>query len=310
MIAWLRLMRAALAPTILWDFLAGLLLAAPAIARAAPPTSGAWRVLDDPFQARFLWPLAALLCAYHGGMILNDWVDRKRDAKDGRRRPLVDGSIPPELGFLAAAALLASSAAISMLVLEDDARELGIILLVAVLVYDLGGPILRAHLGPPLLALCRAISLSLAPVSALGLDGVANAVGPLPVLAYALYFMFLSRLAQREEEGVQGMRGLPFLMMAAVSPFLVLADGLGSMLAIPVWLGLAAWLLVPAWPYRHDYWEPARVQAFVRRGLIAAPLVPAIAILAYPPAYGPAWAIGGLVAAFAALTMAKRMAPE
>lgn len=307
--AWLRLIRAALAPTILWDFLAGLLLASPALARREAPPGEAWRVLEDPFQLRFLWPLAALLCAYHGGMALNDWVDRARDARDGRKRPLVDGSIAPPAGFFLAALLIGASTAITLLVLDGDARELGVLLIAAVLLYDFGGPLLRVHLGPPLLAICRSISLMLAPMWVLGMEGCANVIGPLPVLAYALYFLFLSRLAQREEQGLPGMRALPFVIMASLAPFVVLLDGQGSPVAAVFGLAIAAWLLVPCWPQRHAEWTPDFVQSTVRRSLVAAPLVPAMAVLAYPPAAGALWAVGGIVAAALATTLARRMNP-
>jgi len=307
-IAWLRLIRAALAPTIAWDVLAGLLACTPAIAHAGGDGGGV--SLGDPFQARFLWPLAALLCAYHGGMALNDWADRHIDREAGRRRPLVDGSLPPAAGLALALVLLGTSAAILMLVLDGDAQRLGLMLLGAVAVYDLGGATVREHLGPVLLAVCRSISLVLAPVWVLGMDGFAQAAGPLPVLAYALYFLFASRLAQREEQGLPGMRALPFLMMAGATPFLLLADGSGSLFVLPAWLLLVAWLLVPAWPLRHQTWSPAQVQAAVRRCLVAAPLVPAMALLAWPPQPGIAWALGGPAAALLAAVAARRLAPE
>ena len=307
MLAWLRLIRVALAPTIVWDVLAGLLLAAPALGAADGAAAAG---LADPFQTRFLWPLAALLCAYHGGMALNDWADRGLDREAGRRRPLTDGALSPVVAFATAVLLLGASAAILMLVLDGDAQRIGLLLLGTVVVYDLGGQTVREHFGPVLLAMARSISLMLAPIWALGMDGVARAIGPLPVLAYALYFLFLSRLAQREERGLPGMRALPYLMMAAAVPFLLLADGSGSLLVIPAWLALAVWLLRPAWPLRHREWSPEQVQAAVRRGLVAGPTIPAMALLAFPPAAGLGWAVGGPLAALLVVGAARRLVPE
>ena len=130
---------------------------------------------------------------------------------------------------------------------------MGVGLVLVVLIYDLGGEMVREHLGPPLLACARGISLMLAPVSVLGLEECAAVVGPLPVLAYMLYFLFLSRLAQREERGVPGMKALSYLLMGAVAPSLVLFDPevqgnpQAISLAASMCLLLASLLVAPAW---------------------------------------------------------------
>jgi len=74
------------------------------------------------------------------------------------------------------------------------------------------------------------------------------------------------------------------------------------------WLGFAFWHLRPAIPDRHEFWDPLRVQAAVRRSLVAMPALPAMALIA---ADAPLWqaAIGVAVAAITVL-FAGALAPE
>lgn len=259
--AWLQLLRIALAPTVLWDLVAGALLAGGALG------------------GELLAPLACLLLLFHGGMVLNDFADRRLDATERPHRPLAAERIGPGAAFVAAVSLLAGGAALALWALPSFARDLALVVLAIVLAYDLGGRVLRGAIGPPLLATARALSLALAGACLRGSDLVAHTADLLPYLAYWLYFLFLARLARREEEGCAGMRALAFVIVAALVP-LTLAPGGFQPVFLLGWAAFGLWLLAPALRDRHLHWEPRRVQTAVRRGLAAAPAIPGLALLA------------------------------
>lgn len=258
--AYAALLRIALLPTVLWDFLIGTRLA------------GMWRFENDWYA------LIALLCFYHGGMVLNDWRDVRQDRAFGRKRPLADGRIPTIVGLLLGLALIATGYYLSTLVspyLAAAAPWLaGIILL-----YDFSSGVLRQMLGPWLLALARGLSLAWPMIAMFGFNAAFTPSSFTPYACYAIYFLSISRIAQKEEEGILGMRALAFLGAAALSP-LVLSYGSDVQwwFLLP-WVLFAAWLLPPGWRLRHEVWEPHQVQAIVRHALSSAPLVLAVCLV-------------------------------
>ncbi len=261
--AWLQLIRLALLPTIVWDFVAGFIL------------------LQTPWITSLGYGLLSLLCLYHGGMVLNDVRDLPFDRQHQRHRPLVMGKIAPLPAFLFSLFLFTGAFCFAHLSSPNLAQPT-LWLFAIILAYDLSGPNLRAFAGPALLAAARAFSFCFAAFVVHG-DRAILAMGYLPLLSYALYFLFLSRLAQTEEQGIPGMRGLSMLLMAAVSPFLLLYTSPITLSFLPVLLLFATYLLQPAWKHRHLFWQPEQVQLFVRRSLGAGPMVVGLALLTQLP---------------------------
>jgi len=258
--AWLQLARIALLPTILWDFYAGLLL-----------VGGAW-------ERTTLFAGGTLLLLYHGGMMLNDLRDRKEDLEANRRRPLVDGRI--SVGAAGLMVLIFFSGAVALA--EQAGAHLRwptLILLALILVYDLSSSGLRQYIGPALLAAARGLSLSFAAYASFGFDSGLAQLGYGPVGAYALFFLFASRLAQKEEHGVQGVNGLSFLFMASLAPAVLYYDGNVSLYFLPAWIAVATYLLWPAFQTRYEFWGPEKVQSMVRHALGSAPLIPGLVLL-------------------------------
>ncbi|MBC8329028.1 MAG: UbiA family prenyltransferase [Planctomycetes bacterium] len=286
MMAWWQLLRVALAPTIVWDVAAGALLAGLGLSLS-------------------LWaPLACLLLLYHGGMALNDFADRRTDAATRPRRAIPSGRVPPTAAFAAGAALIAAGLALAFLVLPGLARDACLLLALVVVVYDLGGAVVRRAVGPPLLALARGISLAL-PALAGGVAVFDDKARVLAYTAYMLYFLFLSRLATREESGSPGMRALAYVIATALAPVLILPAGL-DLVFLAAWAAFAGWLVWPALLDRNIPWEPRRVQQAVRRGLAAAPMVPGLALLAAGVWAGLAAPLVGLAVA----RLARTLPPE
>jgi 4-hydroxybenzoate polyprenyltransferase len=258
--AWLELMRAALGPTVVWDFMVGILLA------NVVWHNGLW------------WALASLLLIYFAGMILNDWRDLALDTEVNRKRPLVDGRIRPTTA-LVVATLMFGAAYVCAWRSGPYLAEFSVWLIAIVVTYDLVGAQLRKHLGPALLGSARAFSLCFGVVATYEANNVVAFIGIAAPLCYALYFLFLSRLAQREEHGIGGLNGISFLFMAAISPALLAQFERPGWVFYLAWLAIAALLLAPAWPRRHEHWSPQWVQLMVRRALSMAPLIPGLALL-------------------------------
>lgn len=289
--AWLQLARIALAPTILWDFLVGMTLA------------GATWNLDAVFA------LIALLALYHGGMILNDWRDRPIDIEAGRARPLVDGRIRPQSALAATGFLFVLALGMSLLVGQHLLYP-AICLLIIILVYDLSDADIRKYLGPAFLAAARALSFGFAAFAAFGMEGGLQVIGYGPFASYALYFLFVSRLAQREEEGVHGMNGLAYLVMGAFAPVTLFYGGEVTLWFLPGWVLFGVYLLRPAWPIRHEVWSPHQVSMLVRHGLGSAPMVLGICLLATGSPLLAGMALGSILISLSVRLLARRWAPE
>lgn len=301
MLAWLQLLRIALAPSILWDCAAGCLLAAASFEAA---TGEAASVNLGTLYATG----GILLCVFHAGMAWNDWTDRAIDRAAGRKRPLADGRLPAVAGFAAGLILFGSALGLAAWLIPERLQVVAI-LCGLVAAYDLGGKPLRAVAGPVLLALCRIISLYLGMLVVLQPTDIIGKDGTWPLLSYGLYVLFLSRLAAREEEGLVGSRAVVPIAACAFAP-VVLVSNQADHLAwvLPAWALFAFWLLRPALADRHIAWSPQRTQAAVRRCLIGMPMIPAIALLASPaPFY---WAGGGLIAMVASRLLVRRFPPE
>ncbi len=179
MLALGRLLRLSLAPTALADVAAGIVLGA-----------RHWPAGFAPVAL-----LAASACVYHGAMALNDWADRREDARVRSERPIPSGAIRANHALALAASLLVIGPVLAFW----SAPRCGLLLAAvaaSAAFYDLRGR--GPWRGPLLLAACRAGNLSLGLVYA----GSAYAWRPELVLAplsYGLYVFLVSRLARLED---------------------------------------------------------------------------------------------------------------
>jgi len=258
---WLRLARIALLPTIAWDFTVGILLVN--------------RPLSD-------WPWLAFVAValiYHGSMILNDVADIKIDIAARRKRPLVRKEISRRVALLVGLLMYCFAAGICYRYFEEI-FNLSLYLIATVLVYNFSPSALRKHIGPALLATARAFSLIFGAAALLGPAQALNEIAYTNIMCYALYFLFLSRMAQHEEDGIAGMRGLSFVGMACLSPFLLLATDSYTPLLILCLLAFAVFTGRHAWACRGQYWSQEIVQAQTRSSLCLAPVVLGLCLLA------------------------------
>jgi 4-hydroxybenzoate polyprenyltransferase len=215
--AWGRLVRLSLAPSAIGDVAAGVVLGA-----YIRWPSGAW-----PFVL-----ILGSLCVYHGGMALNDWADRKEDARVRPDRPIPSGAIRPGAALgLALVLLLVGPLLAATLPIGDNATLLYqpwfylTVAASAAALYDVAGR--GPWLGPGLLALCRFCNLSAgltAGISSLGSwspPALPLAIWSIPFL-YAGYVFIVSRLGRLEDmEGEVKLGRLPSILLGTAAALLV-----------------------------------------------------------------------------------------
>ncbi|OPG10442.1 UbiA family prenyltransferase, partial [Microbispora sp. GKU 823] len=136
--AWLELVRAPAALSVPGDTLAG----AAAAGRSARPGLAAASVL-----------------LYWAGMALNDWSDRKIDAKERPERPIPSGRISPEGALGLAAALTGAGVATAAVFGGRRGFALAGLLAGAAWAYDLR--LKHTAAGPAAMAACRVLDVLL-----------------------------------------------------------------------------------------------------------------------------------------------------
>ena len=115
------------------------------------------------------WPPLAVLCAagvclYAGGMVLNDWFDRGRDAAVRADRPIPSGAVSPGSAAFFGFGLLAVGVVLGFAGgwLGGDPLRAGLAALATaacVVLYD--GPLKRTVAACPAMGACRACNLIL-----------------------------------------------------------------------------------------------------------------------------------------------------
>jgi len=299
--AWGRLLRVSLAPSAIADVLAGLVLA-----QGELPGFGVSLAL-----------VCASLAVYHGGMVLNDWADRRRDAIERPERPLPSGAIGPGAALGAGLALLVLG---PLLASTQGALALTWITVVALLAlaYDLFGR--GPWLGPALLGLCRAGNLSFGLVAMESLADLSPMLWCAP-LVYGGYVFLVSRLGRYEDgeasEYPSSERRGPrpamllfgALLVSQLIPWLPLPEATwpGRLIALGLCLGLG-WQLALCTRDLSRGWTRALVMRSM--GVALSRLIlfeAALASMARPP--GGWWIAGLLIALFFASSKLRRWFP-
>ena len=296
-------MRLSLAPSAAADALCGLTLAA---GGSLPTSPGTGRIV------------AASLCAYHGGLVLNDWADREHDRRTRPERPLPAGAIAAGSTLCAAVLLLGAAVGLAWSAAPTaGAWMAGVCLLVVA--YDLWGR--GPWSGPSLLALCRAGNLGLG--FAFVADPVLLPVGVALASTYGAYVFLASRLGRMEDgEDAQELGQRPRTLLLPCAALLLLLPAWPAVLpawhapAPAAWAGavlLATWAALgvvrPALATRH--WTRALVErsmgGLLRRLLVitaTASLLAPAAAEAFNPRAG--WVVGLAILAGYPLSFALR----
>ena len=231
-LAWGRLLRLSLATTAAADVVGGAVYA-----------GGGW-----PVQPGRLWlPIAASLCVYHGGMVLNDCADAARDLNTRPERPIPSGAVDQQIALTVAIVLLALGPLLANWYCTPSCLVLvGVSLLAAL--YNLGAR--GAWVGPVLLGLCRAGNL-LAPMLAFG--GLTTAC-LLLAGGYGLYVFFVSRLGRMEDGADARIGTRPAKLLLAAGGCQVLPFAFGLAWSAPAAAAYIGWL-----SWRQQVWTRAAV---------------------------------------------------
>jgi 4-hydroxybenzoate polyprenyltransferase len=176
--AWLQLLRLPNLFTVPGDALAGFLFAG-----GVP-------------SFRLAAVVAAGLCLYGLGLVLNDLSDIETDRRERPTRPLPSGRIPRSHAVLAAVLLLVGGLGAARIA-GDEPFRLSLLLMAVVVAYNQG--LKKDPLGGPLaLGACRAMNVMLG--ITLAHPGIWPAAAWIPPAAIGLYIVGVSALARREME--------------------------------------------------------------------------------------------------------------
>ena len=198
---WLQLVRAPNLFTVPGDPLAGFLLAS-----------------GGRIDGRLGLAIAASLCFYAHGLLLNDLADLAEDRRDRPNRPLPSGAAQPRT-VLIAAVVLAALALLLCWAAGGSALGIGVALLAAIVLYNLWAKKI-AVLGPITMGLCRGLSLLLGAASAvpvISLGRVPDAIWASAV-GFTIYIALVTNLARIETTANPPKlpRKLPFIGLAFI----------------------------------------------------------------------------------------------
>lgn len=253
--AYLALLRPPNLVTAAADVLAGFAIAG----RANPPA--------------LAWLVAAAIGLYGGGVVLNDFFDRRLDARERPERPIPSGRVPAPRAAAIGALLLLAGVVAATIASRTAGAIAGAIAVLAV-VYDAWGKH-QPRLGPVNIASCRALNLLLGVAAVPAVLTGAWMVSLLP-FAYITGVTILSR--GEVHGGRRATATLSLTIVAAVVVALaVLAARAGANAAGGGLLTLVfAVRVLPAfWRARQDP-GPMSIRFAVRTGVLSLLLLDAV----------------------------------
>jgi hypothetical protein len=199
---------------------------------------------------------------YLGGMALNDWADRERDARERPRRPIPAGEVSPAAALWSAVALTGGAIA----VVGGAGGRRAVALAATVWLYDLKAKDTPA--GPWVMALARALDVLM------GAGRRLRLAGP-PAAVVGAHTLLVTLVSARETEGADAAlaRGalLGVLATATAAAALILA-GARSPAAGALALGCLAlygWTMCRAGVGALRAPDPAHLQRMVAAGVLA-----------------------------------------
>jgi 4-hydroxybenzoate polyprenyltransferase len=230
------------------------------------------------------WLLAATACLYAGGVVLNDFFDRRLDAVERPERPIPSGRVPAwHAAGLGSALLIAGVASAARATAPAAAIASGIAALVVL--YDAWGKH-QAAFGPLNMGLCRGLNL------VLGMAAVPATISghwPLALLSF-VYIAAATAVSRGEVHG--GKRGaagpalVSLIGVVGVLAAMAVRSGPRAVAAIPLTIVLGWRVLPPFWTVYNDP-RPIQIRRAVRAGVLSLVLVDAVISTVYAgPLYG------------------------
>ncbi|MEP6917737.1 MAG: UbiA-like protein EboC, partial [Acidobacteriota bacterium] len=165
-----------------------------------------------------MWLLVSTACLYGGGVVLNDFFDRRLDAVERPERPIPSGRVSATRAAVVGAGLLATGVAAASLA-NGAAATLALLIATLVLLYDVWGKH-QTVIGPVNMGLCRGCNLLL------GIAAVPAALSdhwPLALLA-VVYIAAVTIVSRGEVSG--GKAGAAALALVSLTAVLVALAGI------------------------------------------------------------------------------------
>ena len=138
--------------------------------------------------------VAASICLYAGGVVLNDVCDAEQDAGERPHRPIPSGLVLRSAALQLAGSLLATGIFLAAIV-SWQALLVAVAIVVCIISYNL---FKQTPLAPLLMGLCRAFNLLL---GMYGLEGLLPLPALRPMGVMGLYVMSLTFFARKEARG-------------------------------------------------------------------------------------------------------------
>ena len=246
------------------------------------------------------WLLAATVCLYAGGVVLNDFFDREFDAIERPERPIPSGRVPaPRAAALGAALLAAGMVAAARGTWPAGAIAAAIAVLVVL--YDAR---LKRHAiaGPVNMGLCRGLNLLL------GVAAVPAALaGSWPIAVISVVYIAAVTTVSRGEVhgGKAGAAAVALISLGGVLTALTViglgAGGRGEIAALVLTALLGYRVLPPFWRVHNDP-RPLVIRRAVKTGVLSLVLVDAAISAAYA---GPLYGVAVLATALVAGSLAR-----
>jgi 4-hydroxybenzoate polyprenyltransferase len=260
------------------------LLRPPNIATALADVLAGYGVAGLANHAALPKLLAATACLYGGGVVLNDFFDRRLDATERPERPIPSGRVrAATAGWMGALLLVAGVAAASLA--SWTAAAIALAIAVLAVLYDARGKHV-AVIGPVNMAGCRGLNLLLGVAA---VPAMLATVWPIAMLPFA-YIAGVTTISRGEVHG--GSRSVATMSLTLVSGVVaalaVLSLGTGTHLAGGLALTLLlAWRVLPPFWRALQHSSPRNAGLAVRAGVLSLVLLDAAIGAVYAgPSYG------------------------
>jgi 4-hydroxybenzoate polyprenyltransferase len=249
----------------------------PNLFTAAADSLAGWLLVGGSLGVPRNWlPLvAASVCVYAGGVVLNDVFDIEVDRTERPNRPLPSGRVAFQVAAWLGSALLVAGIALAALSGTPYALAVSVVLVGCVLAYDAG--LKRTVLGPEAMGACRGLNvlfgMSASPV-------LGGPYGWLVAVAYGVFVCGITWISRSEvHHGLRKNVALGMVLQdAGVAGLLVACAGANGFpypsVRGQVVVGIAALLLVALSLNRVSIAalrepEPRRVQRAVKTGILS-----------------------------------------
>jgi hypothetical protein len=250
-------------------------------------------------SSRLPWLLAATVCLYAGGVVLNDFFDRVVDASERPERPIPSGRVPAAHAGVLGGVLLGAGTALAFGATRA-AGAVALALAASVLVYDVRA---KAHgfAGPLAIGLCRGLNV------VLGMAAVpAAAAGHWSIALLSVAYIAAVTAVSRGEVhgGKKAVAALAMGVLGVVIAALLLIALRSNVWPVPalVLAAALAWRVGPPFAAVYVDPRPAIIRRAVQAGVLSLVLLDAAISAAYA---GPVYAAIVLATALVAGSLAR-----